>query len=147
MPAQRLSMRHVRDVLRLQWAGGLSDRKIAHSLRVSRPTVAASVRRAPAVGVSWPLPEALEEAALERLLFPAAPAQRTGACLIPDWSAVQRERTRKGVTLFLLWQDYKAATPEGFQSRWFCQAYRAWASTRDLVMRPHHRAGEKLFVA
>jgi transposase len=52
----------------------------------------------------------------------------------------------KGVTLFLLWQEYKAATPEGFQYSWFCQAYRAWAGTRDLVMRQHHRAGEKLFV-
>jgi transposase len=48
--------------------------------------------------------------------------------------------------LFLLWQEDKAATPEGCQYRWFCQAYRAWAGTRDLVMRPHHRAGEKLFV-
>jgi transposase len=48
--------------------------------------------------------------------------------------------------LFLLWQAYKATTPEGFQYSWFCQAYRAWAGTRDLVMRQHHRAGEKLFV-
>jgi len=146
MPAQRLSMRQVREVLRLKWAGGLSDRKIAHSLSVSRPTVAEYVRRAQAVGLSWPLPATLDEAALERLLFPAAPVQHTGACLVPDWSAVQRELKRKGVTLFLLWQEYKAATPEGFQYSWFCQAYRAWAGTRDLVMRQHHRAGEKLFV-
>ena len=68
MPAQRLSMRQVREVLRLKWAGGLSDRKIAHSLSVSRPTVAEYVRRAQAVGLSWPLPATLDEAALERLL-------------------------------------------------------------------------------
>jgi len=128
-------MRQVREVIRLKWAGGLRDRKIAHSLRVSRPTVAEYVRRAQAVGLSWPLPETLDEAALERLLFPAAPAQHTGTCLVPDWSAVQRELKRKGVTLFLLWQEYKAATPEGFQYSWFGQAYRAWAGTRDLVMR------------
>src|SRR5439155_4533267 len=146
MPAQRLAMRQVREVLRLKWAGGLSDRKIARSLSVSRPTVAEYVRRAQAAGLSWPLPETLDEGTLERLLFPAAPVQRAGAPLVPDWSAVHRELKHKGVTLFLLWQEYKAATPEGFQYSWFCQAYRAWAGTRDLVMRQHHRAGEKLFV-
>jgi transposase len=146
MPAQRLAMRQIKEVLRLKWAGGLSDRQIAQSLSVSRPTVAEYVRRAQAAGLSWPLPETLDDTALERLLFPAAPAPPPGARLVPDWSTVHRELKRKGVTLFLLWQEYKAATPEGFQYSWFCQAYRAWAGTRDLVMRQHHRAGEKLFV-
>jgi transposase len=59
---------------------------------------------------------------------------------------VHQELKRKGVTLFLLWQEYKAVTPEGFQYSWFCQAYRAWAAKLDLVMRQTHRAGEKLFV-
>ena len=72
MPAQRLSMRQVREVLRLKWACGLSDRKIAQSLRVSRPTVAEYVRRAQAAGLSWPLPDALDETALERRLFATA---------------------------------------------------------------------------
>ena len=84
MPAQRLSMRQVREVLRLTWAGGLSDRKIARSLSVSRPTVAEYVRRAQAAGLSWPLPAPLDDAALERLLFPVAPAPRTGAPPVPD---------------------------------------------------------------
>ena len=72
MPAQRLAMRQIREVLRLKWAGGLSDRKIAQSLSVSRPTVAEYVRRAQGTGLSWPLPETLDDAALERLLFPVA---------------------------------------------------------------------------
>jgi transposase len=139
-------MRQIKEVLRLKWAGGLSDRKIAQSLSVSRPTVAEYVRRAQGAGLSWPLPETLDDTALERLLFPAAPVPPPGVRLVPDWSAVHRELKRKGVTLFLLWQEYKAVTPEGFQYSWFCQAYRAWAGTRDLVMRQHHRAGEKLFV-
>src|SRR5713101_1600313 len=146
MPAQRLAMRQVREVLRLKWAGGLSDRKIAHSLGMSRPTVAEYVRRAQAAGCSWPLLETLDEVALERRLFPVAQAQRSEAPLGPDWFEVQRELKRKGVTLFLLWQEYKATTPEGFQYSWFCQAYRTWASKLNLVMRQSHRAGEKLFV-
>jgi transposase len=146
MPAQRLAMRQVREVLRLKWAIGLSERKIAHGLGSSRPTVAAYVRRAQAAGLSWPLPTLLDEAALEQLFFPALPPRRAAPHPIPDGSTVHQELKRKGVTLFLLWQEDKAVTPDGFQYSWFCQAYRAWAAKLDLVMRQTHRAGEKLFV-
>jgi transposase len=146
MPAQRLAMRHVQEVLRLKWEQGLSARKIAQSLGISRPAVAEYVRRAQAAGVSWPLPDTYDEGALERLLFPAVSARAPAPHLVPDWAIVHRELKRKGVTLFLLWQEYKAATPDGLQYSWFCQSYRAWASKLDLVMRQTHRAGEKLFV-
>ena len=73
MPAQRLSMRQVREVLQLKWACGLSERKIAQSVRVSRPTVAEYVRRAQEAGLSWPLPDTLDDTALERQLFATAP--------------------------------------------------------------------------
>jgi transposase len=139
-------MRQSKAGLRLTGAGGLSDRQIAHSLSVSQPTVAEDVRRAQGAGVAWPLPATLDDPALERLLFPAAPAPPPGARLVPDWSAGHRELKRKGGTLFLLWQAYQATTPEGCPYRWFCQAYRAWAGTRALVMRQHHRAGAKLLV-
>ena len=146
MPAQRLAMRQVYEVLRLKWGQRLSDRKIAHSLGMSRPAVAEYVHRAHAAGLSWPLPETYDEGALERLLFPSSPARTPAPHLVPDWAIVHQELKRKGVTLFLLWQEYKAATPEGLQYSWFCHTYRAWASKLDLVMRQPHRAGEKLFV-
>src|SRR5215472_6895911 len=102
MPAQRLAMRQVYEVLRLKWGQGLSDRKIAHSLGMSRPAVAESVRRAHAAGLSWPLPETYDEGALERLLFPSSPARTPALHLVPDWAVVHHELKRKGVTLFLL---------------------------------------------
>ncbi len=139
-------MRQVYEVLRLQWGQGLSERKMAQSLGVSRPAVAEYVRRAHAAGVSWPLPEPCDAGALERLLFPVVPARAPATPLMPDWATVHRERQHKGVTLCLLWQEYKAATPEGLQYSWFCQTYRAWARKLDLVMRQTHRAREKLFV-
>jgi transposase len=139
-------MRQVKEVLRLKWACGLSDRQIAHSLRISRPTVADYVRRAKDAGLSWPLPKDLGDDVLERRLFARTvkkpPAQRP----MPDWSRVHRELKRKGVTLVLLWQEYKAATPDGLQYSQFCEAYRTWATRLDLVMRQRHRAGETLFV-
>ena len=50
------------------------------------------------------------------------------------------------MTLALLWQEYKAAHPEGMQYSWFCKHYRAWTAKLDVVMRQEHRAGEKVFV-
>src|SRR5262249_47843217 len=146
MPAQRLSMRQVREVLRLKWACGLSDRKIAQSLRVSRPTVAEYVRRAQAAGLSWPPRDTLDDTALERQLFATAAHTPIAKRPTPDWTIVHQELKRKGVTLLLLWQEYKASTPDGLQYSQFCEAYRQWTGKLDLVMRQSHRAGETLFV-
>ena len=115
MPAQRLSMRQVRAVLRLTWACGLRDRKLAQSLRVSRPTVAEYVRRAQAAGLSWPLPDPLDAAVLARRLCARAAHTPEAKRPLPDWGPVHRELKRKGVTLVLVWQEYKAITPDGLQ--------------------------------
>jgi len=146
MPAKRLSMRQVKEVLRLKWACGLSDRQIAQSLRISRPTVADYVRRAKDAGFTWPLPKDLGDDVLERRLFARAVKKPPAKRPMPDCSQVHRELKRKGVTLVLLWQEYKAATPDGLQYSQFCEAYRKWAKRLDLVMRQRHRAGETLFV-
>ena len=145
MANKGLSMRKVREVLRLHYAAGLSTRAIARSLKVSPATVGKYIRRAEVQGLSWPLPEPLDDAALERRLFPAPVLSATQRPL-PEWSEVHRELRQPDVTLALLWQEYKAAHPGGLQYSWFCDQYRAWASKLDVVMRQEHRAGEKLFV-
>ena len=104
------------------------------------------IRRARTAGLSWPLPERLDERALEARLFPVAPVSPRVERVIPDWAQVHAERRRKGVTLALLWQEYKAEHPEGLQYSQFCERYRAWRQRLDVVMRQTHRAGEKLFV-
>src|SRR3989442_15868499 len=146
MPAQRLSMRQVREVLRLKWACGLSDRKIAQRLRVSRPTVAEYVRRAQAAGLSWPLPDTLDETALERRLCATAAKTPVARRPTPDWVTVHRELKHKGVTLVLLWQEYKTLTPDGLQYSQICVAYPQWTGKPIPVMRQNLRAGETLFV-
>ena len=146
MPAKRLSMRKIKEVLRLKWGKGMSNRQIATSCGIGRPTVAEYLRRAQEAGVSWPLPADLDDTRLERLLFsppPNLPAQARG---IPDWLIVHQELKHKHVTLFLLWQEYREANPDGYQYSWFCDHYRAWQGKLDVVMRQDHRAGEKLFV-
>lgn len=138
-------MRRIKDVLRLQ-AAGLSRRQVAKSCGIARSTVAEYLKRAEAAGLSWPLPASLDDTELEQRLFPppvTIPAEQRA---MPDWPLVHRELKRKGVTLQLLWDEYKAATPEGYQYSWFCEHYRAWLGKVDVVMRQDHRAGEKLFV-
>ena len=139
-------MRQIREVLRQKWGLGLSNRQIARSCGLSRPTVAKYLRRAKAAGLWWPLSGEIDDDELERKLFPPPPSILTARHAVPDWSIVNQEFKRKGVTLALLWDEYKAANPEGFQYSWFCDHYRHWLGKVDVVMRQTHRAGEKLFV-
>ena len=115
MPAKRLSMRKIKEVLRLCWGQGLSKRQATRSCGLSRPTVTAYLRRAEAAGLSWPLPVELDDGALECLLFPLSPTLPDTARGAPDWSAVHRELKRPGVTLQLLWHEYRQTHPQGYQ--------------------------------
>jgi len=146
MPAERLSMRKISEILRLKWEQGLSNRKIAQSCAVSRSAVSDYLQRAEAAGLSWPLPAELEEEQLEALLFSLSMGRSPTARPEPDWSALQQESKKKGVTLALLWQEYKAAHPDGWQYSFFCEQYRRWLQTVEPVMRQCYQAGEKLFV-
>jgi transposase len=139
-------MRKIRDVLRLKFDGGQTNRQIARSCRISRPAVADYLLRFEKAGLVWPAAATLDDATLELKLFPPTPAVSSTERAVPDWSSIHRELRRKGVTLTLLWHEYKVAHPEGFQYSWFCDQYRAWAVKLDVVMRQEHRAGEKLFV-
>jgi transposase len=146
MPAERVTMRQVREVLRLK-AAGVSGREIACRLGVAPSTVRLSLRRAATAGLAWPLPAELTDAALEARLFAGAgvrPGQRRN--VEPDWPAVHRELKRKHVTLAMLWEEYIAEHPGGYRYSRFCDLYRSWAVRLSLTMRQHHAGGDKLFV-
>jgi transposase len=104
------------------------------------------LQRAKELGLSWPLPPDMTDEALERLLFPVEAVHDKAEHFIPDWAQVHQELKRKGVTLQLLWHEYKQAFPEGYQYSWYCERYRAWCGTLDVSMRQTHKGGEKLFV-
>ena len=72
--------------------------------------------------MTWPLPESLDDTGLFRRLYPA-PASSARRFPPPDWSKVHRELRGKGVTLALLWEEYKTVHPEGMQYSWFCRQY------------------------
>lgn len=146
MPAERLSMRKIREVLRLRHACGASDRAIARSVGVGRTTVAEYLRRAGVIGITWPIPLEIDDAELERRLFAPAGFNRPSARIMPDWAHIHAELRRRGVTLQLLWEEYRAEQPDGYGYSRFCDLYVAWRRGVSATMRQTHVAGEKLFV-
>lgn len=140
-------MRKIKDVLRLSYSAGLSQRAIAQSLNLGLGTVSIYLARARDAGVSWPLPANLDEAALGRLLFPTQPLEGQRRFTDADYPAVHAELKRKGVTKLLLWQEYRQQHPAaGYSYAQFCHRYRDWLGRQQRSMRQHHRGGEKLFI-
>ena len=136
-------MRKIREHLRLKYERGRSHRETAASLGIANSTVSDYASRAVAAGLSWPLPEGLDDAALEAVLFPGLPPSRV-LRPEPDWQYVHRELQRhKGV---MLWLEYRTVHANGYQYSRFCDRYRAWRGRLDVVMRQVYRTGEKAFV-
>jgi transposase len=139
-------MRRVREILRLKH-GGASDRQIARSLSLARSTVALTLERAAAARLCWPLPATLSDRLLEAMLYAGHGSQQGARRKAePDWAYVHHELRRPGVTLMLLWDEYRQREPDGYRySRW-CELYSAWEGQLSPTMRQAYPAGERMFV-
>jgi transposase len=144
MPQERLPMRKIREVLRLK-ADGFSKRRIAASLGISATAAMECVQRARRAGLTWPLPEDLSDQALELRLYPPATINDEQRPL-PSWAEIHRELKRPGVTLQLLWQEYREQHPSGYAYSRFCDLHREWERRLSPTMRQTHIAGERMFV-
>ena len=147
MPAKRVAMRRVREILRHRFEEGLGHKSIAVRVGAAPSTVRETLRRLERAGLSWPLGEDVSDAVLEAALYKAA-RTKTGHRRIaePDWAQVHRELKRKHVTLQILWDEYIGLHPEGYRYSRYCDLYRHWALKLPVTMRQDHAAGEKLFV-
>ena len=135
-------MRHLRELLRLKYEAGLPHRAIARACTLGLGTVTAYLQRATAAGLAWPLPEDLDDAALEARLFARPAVLAAQDRVIPDASVLHQELKKPGVTLALLWQEYRGAHPDGYGYSQFCERYRQWARRLKPSMRQVHWAGE-----
>ena len=145
MPTARIPMKKIIEVLRLKYEAQLSHEKIARACGLSKGAVSKYVSLSRAKGVTWPLPEGIDEAALEALLFPAP--EKPERFVPPDCFQIHQELKRKGVTLQLLWAEYIARHEErGYRYSRFCELYRQWRDQQKRSMRQQHRAGEKAFI-
>ena len=144
MAKKRLSMRKIREVLRLNHSG-LSIRAVARACSIGRETVREYLCRASEADLGWPLPDELSDEELERRLFPSV-VKIYGKRNCPNWALVHKELRKKGVTRHLLWREYKEETPNHYRYSRFCDLYREWTKNLTPSMRIPHKAGERLFV-
>ena len=146
MPKARTLMRKIREVLRLSMVLGLSQRQVARSVRLGQSTVWDHLVRFRVSGLSWEQVEALDDEALEQRLFPSEQVSTERSRAVPDWSEIHQELKHKGVTLSLLWQEYREGHSDGYGYSRFCDLYRSWKTRLDVSLRQDYVGGEKLFV-
>jgi len=152
MPAKReLSMRQMRHLLRLHH-DGVSAREIGRLLGVARSTIQDSLKRAAAAGLKWPLPDDVCDDELERQLFGrAGVAPGVRRRVEPDWADLAREMKRPGVTMVILWEEYREVHPEGYGYSRYVAAALMWSSApfpllagRLWVSLTQHKSGPRL---
>ena len=147
MPAERVSMRQAREIIRLKFSASIPTREIARRLGVAASTVRGTLRRFEGAGLSWPLPVGMSGGDLEAALYANHGTKRGHRRHAePDWPTVHRELKRKHVTLVIVWDEYVAANPGGYSYSRFCELYRGFESKLSPTMRQTHAAGERLFV-
>ncbi len=147
MPAKReVSMRQLRHLLRLHH-GGVSAREMGRLLGVARSTIQDNLKRAAAAGLAWPLSDDVTDEVLELRLFGRAGVETGQRRRVePDWAALARELKRPGVTMMILWEEYREINQDGYGYSRFCDLLRGFERRLSPVMRQHHVAGEKAFV-
>lgn len=146
MAKRKLTMRKIREILRLKWELKLSDRQAGRSVHGSHSTVREYVKRAEQAGLTWPLPAEMGDRELRERLFPARQAEQKQRPL-PDWEKIEQELSRPGVTRMLLWTEYHKEHPDGYGYSQFCELYRQWAKAQEKpVMRLPKKAGEEVQV-
>ena len=139
-------MRHLRQMLRLA-GDGTSAREIAQRLGIARSTVQDNLKRAVAAELSWPLPGDLTDDALENRLFARAGVKQGLRRLPePNWAQLALELKKPGVTLMILWEEYRAVHPGGYGYSRFCDLFRSFERRLSPTMRQEHVAGDKVFV-
>ena len=145
MAAKRLSMRKIREILRLRHERGLTHRTIARAVHVGAATVSEYLAKAAAKSLGWPLPEEFSDAKLEEVLFPRAPGSSERE--VPDFAGVYEELQRhRELTLLQLWVEYAEDNPRAYRYSRYCELYQRWRKKLNPTMRQCHQAGEKTFV-
>jgi len=142
---QELSMRNIREVLRLGMTCGSSAREIGRSLRITHPTAQKYLLAATAAGLTWDQVKAMDDESLSWMVRSGAKDPEPSRPL-PDYALVHQELKKKSVTINLLWQEYKAAHPDGYQETQFRRYYYKFARSLEVSMRQRHKAGESMFV-
>lgn len=143
---KELSMRKVREVLRLALKCNVGNREIARSCSISHTVVNCYIKQAKDAGLSYSQVENIDDSGLKRILKGDHEVNSNDNRPQPDWEYIHKELKKKGVTLQLLWEEYKEIHPDGYQSSQFYERYNRWKKKLNVSLRRNHKAGEKMFV-
>ena len=147
MASKRITMRQIREILRLRLSASLSMRQIRRSTNVSVGTIQKLLVRAEELELTWPLPEDLDDSKLAQLFYPGTDTAASSRYQLPDWVETHQALKHKGMTKQLLWEEYTQQYPNRCYSySQFCDRYRQWCQQQKRSMRQTHKAGEKCFV-
>lgn len=146
MVMPRTDMRKIREIIRLRLDCKCSYEEIARSVQAGRSTVADCVLRFQAAGLVWPLSESVSDLDLERLLYAGQGSRTSVERPLPDFGEIHVDLRRKDVTKQLLWAEYKQSHPRGYEYTQFCNLYKKWKASADIVFRNEHIAGKKCFL-
>ena len=141
---RRKTMRRIKECFRLSYESGLNQTQIARALSIGRSTVWDYLKKFEESGLSWEEASGWREEELDKRLFtrPGTPAGRA----LPDFQYIHKELRRPGVTLQLLWEEYKSENSDGYGYSRFCMLYREWRKKLKIYMRQVHVGGDKVFV-
>jgi len=153
VPKARISMSKIREIIRLKEESGLSIRQISRALTVSRPVVTEYLKQADNAGLKWAhVKEIGDDALLERLRESETqrhdPRYEALMTRMPGMvNELGRRRGRMGVvTRQILWEEYLAEYPDGYQYSQFCLHMRMYTEDSEISMHLHHEPGEKMFL-
>ena len=147
MARRRINMRKIREILRLHEECGLTNRQIAKALNISRPVVGQYLADFKASGLTYrEVSRMSDDEVME--IFEANKKEESEKyrILSQRFSYFARELKKRGLTLYLLWQEYKREQPEGYGYSRFCYHFQVWRALSPLSMHIEHKAGEKMFV-
>ena len=137
-------MEKAREILRQHFELGLSQREIAKSVGASLGTISGVLSKFRSAGIEYPLK--LNNKELGIILYPPKERADKQKFVEPDLEYIHREMQKKGMTLTLLWEEYKTENPEGLMYTQFCDRYRTFRKANDVYMRKIYKAGERVLV-
>lgn len=151
MVMESLSMKKLKEVLRLKFESNLTNRQISGALGISAGTVSHYVAAFKRASLNWQACQELGDDELILALLPHCKQRHRkpiGARNIePDYTKIHQILRKKGINLQLLWEEYKSEQGEkSYSYSQYCRRYRDYRKTIKASMRQVHKAGEKCFI-
>jgi transposase len=147
MARKRTNVKKIREIIRFKESTDMSERKIARALNISRPVVAQYIRDFAATGLTYQDIRGMADSQF-LALFEEQRNKKSSKYeeLSEQFPCFVAELKRTGVTLMILWEEYRIGHPDGYSYSQFCYHFQIWRNASKLTMHIEHKAGDKMFV-